>query len=170
MHIIKELNIIMEESKFISNPLWYLIMLSLFVICGIITLIFEEFGGAIACFVIALLFSLPLIFLKKYFFAKMLINEQGIKIYYGKNILRELNWQDIIFAQIEPTAKGFEFLLSDKVDNLNNAKWQNWDIISINFSSNLILEIYNYKDKINIPINKLEILPIDIKNKFINNK
>jgi len=74
----------MKEAKFISNPYLYIIVILFPAISSIALFFSREFAGATASLVITIVFCIPLICLRKKFFAKMLIDDAGIKIFYQK--------------------------------------------------------------------------------------
>lgn len=152
----------MKKAKYITNPYIYLLMIALPLLCGIIVLFFGEFYGAIVCFVIALLFTLPIIIFRKKFFSKMIINEYGIKVYYKHIVIKEILWKNIKEAQATLTSHGGQITFTDTSFYTGKEKWKNWNFIFVNLNSEFAIELYKYKSKIPVPIKDLDKLPNSI--------
>jgi len=156
----------MNKAKYITNPFLYLILIMLPVVIGIIIIFFKEYYASMICFIIAILFSLPYICLRKYFFSKMLINDEGITKLYRNEILKKLKWEDIVVAQAVTTPHGGQITFSDKPLFEGKEKWKNWKEIFVNMNSKFALELYKYKNKILVPIKDLEVLSQYVQDKL----
>ena len=149
----------MKKAKYISNPFIYLSG-EIMPILGIITtLIVKDYYALIFCVCIFLLWPLPIVFMRKLMFRKMLINEEGFTIYYGKSIVNKLLWKDIKDTQVLLTGQGARILFSDKPLYVGKERWRNYDCIFVNFKTSFAIELYKYKDKIPVEIKGFEKLP-----------
>ncbi len=146
----------MQKSKYISYPFIYFLLILFCLFFGILTFCLKEIYGGIFCFAVAILFAIPLIFLRKRFFLKMIIDETGIKTFYRNHLERELKWKDIIVVQAVPTAHGGQILLSDKPLFTGKERWKNWKEIFISFNSSFAIYLFKYKDKIPVEIIDLD--------------
>lgn len=156
----------MKKAKYISNPFIYLSGL-IFPIAGIlITLIIKDFYALIFCVCVTIVYLLPIIILRKLMFRKMIINEEGITIYYRNSIVKQLFWEDIKDAKVIMTAQGGRILFSDKTLYSGKEEWRNWNCVFVNLKTSFAAELYKYIHKINITIKGFEKLPSSIKNKI----
>lgn len=156
----------MKKEKYITNPYIYIMMIALPVLSGIICLICKEFYGSIVCFIIALVYSLPFVIFRRKFFSKMIIDENGIRVFYKHNVIKELLWENIKEVQATPTSHGGQISFTDTSFYRGKEKWKNWDGIFVNLNSDFAIELYKYKDKIPVEIKDLDKLPKDIINRL----
>lgn len=152
----------MKKPKYIAYPFTYLVLIILPIISSIIVLLYKEYAGAIVCFCMGVLFAIPYIIFRKKFFAKMIIDDEGFKIYYRKQIVRELKWKDIKDAQAIPTSYGGHIFFANKPLYTGKESWKNTYEIFVRCNSNFIVELYKHKDKIPVPIRDLEKLHKEI--------
>ena len=146
----------MGKSKYISNPFIYLSG-EILIFAGIITtLIIKDFYALLLCICVAIIYILPVIILRKHWFRKMIINEEGITIYYRNSIVKQLFWKDIKEAQATPTPYGGQISFTDTVFYQGKEKWKNWNCIFVNLKTRFAIELYKYKDKIPVEIKDLE--------------
>ena len=146
----------MKKAKYISNPFIFLSG-EIILIAGIIsTLIIKDFYALLFCICVAIIYILPVIILRKLMFRKMLINEDGITIYYRNSIVKQLLWENIQEAQATPTSYGGQIKFSETPSYQGKEKWKNWNCIFVNLKTSFAIELYKYKDKIPLQINHLE--------------
>ena len=156
----------MKKAKYISNPFIYLSG-EIILIAGIITtLIIKDFYALIFCICVAIIYILPVIILRKLMFRKMIINEDGITIYYRNSIVKQLLWENIKEAQATPTSYGGQITFSEKPFYQGKEKWKNWNCIFVNLKTSFAIELYKYKDKIPVAINNLDSLNPIIREKL----
>lgn len=146
----------MKKAKYISNPFIYLSGLIFPIASILITLIIKDFYALIFCVCVTIVYLLPIIILRKLMFRKMIINEEGITIYYRNSIVKQLLWEDIKEAQATPTSYGGQITFTETTFYQGKEKWKNWNLIFINLKSDFAIELYKYKDKIPVQINNLE--------------
>ena len=119
----------MKKAKYISNPFIFLSG-EIILIAGIIsTLIIKDFYALLFCICVAIIYILPGIILRKLMFRKMLINEDGITIYYRNSIVKQLLWENIQEAQATPTSYGGQITFSETPFYQGKEKWKNWNCI-----------------------------------------
>ena len=149
----------MEKAKYISNPFIYLSGEIITVLGIITTLVIKDYYALLFCICVSIVYLIPVIILRKLWFRKMLINEEGFTIYYGKSIVKKLLWEDIKEAQATATSFVGEITFSDKPLYQGKEKWKNWNCIFVNLKTSFAAELYKYKDKIPVEIKGLEKLP-----------
>ena len=118
-------------------------------------LCFKEFLAALLVFSFAILFTIPLIIFRKFFFKKMLLNETGIYLSYKKKVLREIKWEDVKDIQYRVRV----FILSDKQLYTGNERYKNTFEINIFTNSEFITEFYKNAYKIPVPIKEIDKMP-----------
>lgn len=156
----------MKNAKYVSNPFVYMILIISPIIVSIITLCCQEYYGALACLCIAVLFSVPLILLRKRFFIKMIIDQQGIRTYYKNKLIKDLKWENIKDAQAIPTSSGGQIIFSDNPLYSGKDKWKNSKEIFVSMNSNFAIYLFEYSKNIPIAIKDIEKLNPKIAEKF----
>ena len=87
----------MEQRFFAIEKIWVFFMLPILsLISGIITLIFQEWYGAVACFVLFFVFLLILFIGRELFFAKISISLNGISKVFGKKNIINITLEQLI--------------------------------------------------------------------------
>ena len=114
----------------------------------------------------ALIYPLPVILLRKLFFRKMIINEDGFTIYYRNKIVKQLLWENIKEAKAIPTPFGGEIDFTDTFFYTGKDKWKNKDCIFVNLKTNFAIELYKYKDKIPVKIKDLDRLSYEVRKRL----
>lgn len=156
----------MKKAKYISNPFIYLSG-EIIIIAGIITtLVIKDFYALMLCICVSIIYIIPIIILRKLMFRKMIINEEGLTIYYRNSLVKQLFWKDIKDAQAIITAQGGRILFSDKALYTGKERWRNWNCIFVNLKTSFAIELYKYKDKIPVQINNFEQLDPIIQEKL----
>lgn len=140
----------MKKAKSISNPYLYLFGSFLSIILMIIGLIIQNYNVAIVSFIIGILFSLPVLLLRKIFFAKMLIDEEGIHVFYRNKLLKEIKWNEIKMAKVVPNSFGGQIIFAKETEFNQKSS------ISINMNTDFALYLFKYKHKIPVPITDLD--------------
>lgn len=134
-----------------------------------------EYDGLIALFIFIIIIDIPLFFLRKGFFCKMFINEEGIVKYYKKTILAVLRWEHIKDAKVFITRDGFSiFLYSKQIKDFKDYKDTTIKEAYIDIKNTMCIEtgtihfeyLCRYKDKIPVEIRDLELLPPYYKNQL----
>lgn len=148
----------MKKAKYINNPLIYILLIILPIVGGIVTLCFKEYIGCIVCFGISIIFCIPLIIFRKRFFLKMIVDEQGIRTCYRKNIIKDIEWEKIKDALAVNNSHGGYIILSDKNLYTGKDSWKNSKEIFIMMNSDFAIEFYKYKDKVSVPIKNINCL------------
>ena len=93
----------MEQRFFAIEKIWVFFMLPILsLISGIITLIFQEWYGAVACFVLFFVFLLILFIGRELFFAKISISLNGISKVFGKKNISNITWEQLIEVRALP--------------------------------------------------------------------
>lgn len=152
--------------KYVNHPLTYSLLFIIFIIFGIILLVLQEIGGAVLSFSFALLYFVLYIIFRKFFFAKMLIDDVGIKLYYKDEITKNMDWYEIKYILAMPNAYGGQIIFSREPILKGKEMLKNRDKIAVNLNSKIAIELYKYKDKIPVKIEDLEKLPKSIQERL----
>jgi len=127
---------------------------------GIICLSLQEFFGAVFCFVLAVLFAVPLILWRKHLFKKILIDEEGFKVFYNSRIINKIRWDEII--EIKMVQKFHLYFCISSKDSLlvHNKLIKNNSVINIHVTDNIFQTLLYHKDKISVKVQNFDQLPL----------
>lgn len=157
----------MKNPEYIIRPYLYLSIILIPFILALILLVLSEFFAAIVTFFISILFLVPFVILRKKFFAKLIINDQGLTVFYKNNIIKQIKWEDIKAAIVIPTSHGFQISFFDHKLYDGKNKWKNSDGIFVNLNSNFALPLYKYINKLTVDLQNVEKLPKNIREKIV---
>ena len=157
----------MKKEKYIVNHFLTLALIIIFFgFSAIVLIICKEYWAGIFSIISGFLLASPYIFMRKIAFAKMLINEEGFKIFYRGNIIKQLKWEDIKDVKAIPDGYGGTIFFSDKPLYEGKERWKNSKEISVRMYSKFAIYLFQYKDKIPVPIRDLDKLPKSIQEKL----
>lgn len=160
----------MKKPKYISVPFFYSIYPLIGFVGGIVMIFYNEISGAIFCFLGGIFFAVPLIIFRKLFFKKMIIDEEGIKTYYRKTIIKDLKWEDIKESKVNPGNK-VQILFTDTTFHTGKESYKDTFGIFVNIGNPTFGKaLYKYADKIPVPIKDIDRLPKVIADIFKSNK
>lgn len=154
----------MEQPKYMVKGLFvYFLFLILVLFSVIILLLYKEWIPALVISLITLIF---MFIVRKLLLAKMLIDEEGIKIYYKNNVIKNINWLDINDCRIQSNqliVTKYNGLLNNQKTILTNQKKLIW----INLDKKpFAQELHKHLNKIKVPIKGLENVPNNLKDYF----
>ena len=118
--------------------------------------IVQDYFSAISILVVGLFFGGLGFFYRKWIFLRVLINDDGIKEFYGKKVLTDTKWEEIVKARIDSPDGRWQIFFT-KTDNTE---------IKIMLYSRWEQAVLKYKHKIPVPITELETLPKVWREKF----
>ena len=96
----------------------------------------------------------------------MLIDEEGFKIFYRGNITKQLKWENIKEARAYIDGYGGLIIFSDKPLYEGKERWKNSKEIFVRMNSKFVIYLFQYKDKIPVPIKDLDKLPKSIQERL----
>ena len=140
-----------------------------FVLGGMVLILLHEYYYSILGFGLALLIGLMIFFGRKMILAKIFVDENGIKITYREQVVKQILWEEIKDAQALCVQGGQivfakdTYILSTQKLRLENQKKIFFIRLDQKSPANAL---YLYKDKIPVPIRDLDKLPKEIKEKL----
>ncbi len=140
----------MKKEMFVMQDIWALFGLPvLSFVSSIILLILREWFPALFCFLLGLLFTIPLVIWRKLFFAKIRLTDEGVCRFFGDEIINKICWNDIV--EVRVLAKRCVYFLDkpydEKVIPLNYKTNICFNLTKKNFA-NLLQFKEKFKDKI----------------------
>ena len=160
----------MEKAEYLTPQLWTFFLLpTLSFFASIVLLFLNEWYPALVCFIVCIIFMLPLIIWRKWFFMQILINEDGLKTFYKDYIFSEIKWNEIKDAKVTTITYYDAYISFSKLPNIFvNTKMAIKDksIINVRLNSKPGNVLIKYYKKIPIEIRDFEKLPKFIKEMF----
>ena len=151
----------MEKSKFVVQGLFFLIMIDiLYLISVILTLCGKEWVGFGVLLLIFIGYTSYLIAYRKKLFAKMLIDSNGIRIFYREKLLKQIKWHEVSDCLYQRGVVVFTDSLNSIKDKRSSFKVDN-NILEINLMHKKIFaeELHKHLNKVPVKIRGLEKLP-----------
>lgn len=157
----------MKKPQYSIRTTWAFILFPIIpFISTIILLLLKEWFPALFCFIIFLIIFILVFTGRRLIFSKMLIDEEGIKIYYKNNVIKNINWLDINDCRIQSNqliVTKYSGLLNNQKTILTNQKKLIW----INLDKKpFAQELHKHLNKIKVPIKGLENVPNNLKDYF----
>lgn len=157
-----------KTSEYLIVDLWSFILFPVvFLFGGLILLFFQEYMPAtFACGFAFLLLLCQLIWRKK-LFAKISITEKGVVVFYKKEIIKAMKWEEIKDGMVNINSANLIILISDKEYDINAKSGKQFIAknnhgISLNFAIKYVYEeMSKYLKKIPVKLKNFDKLPIE---------
>ncbi len=150
----------MKKAKYLGGGFIFVGISIVFLVFAILTLCFKEYVGAGCLFALSLLTGCFVLGCKKILFRKLLINDEGLTLFYNNKIVKSLKWEDISYAKIGHSGKWIVLSFSHRpIPSGKESGKQKENAITINSNISFINELYIRKEKIPVEIEGLEDMP-----------
>lgn len=138
---------------------------------SIILFVIKEIYPGLACIIMAFVLFLLLFIYRRWLFAKIYIDENKILIFYHKNIINEIKWEEVKEVLATKNNLSGSLSFSSKLGTFDDIKksWSDKSIIRISLDSTPGKYIIENINKIKVPIKNIESLPVVIRNKLKTN-
>ncbi len=150
----------MKKAKFIGPVYLFAYIIPIVLAMSIVCLIFKEYVGAGCLFALFVLIVAFIIGYRKILFRKLLIDDEGLTLFYNKKIVKKLKWEEITFAQISQPTRWVCITFSDRPLYSGKESWKNNEMaitFTTNFSS--FKTLFSYKERIPVEIEGLGKMP-----------
>ncbi len=150
----------MKKAKFVGPVYLIAYIVPIFLAMSIVCLVFKEYVGAGCLFALFVLTFALVVGHRKILFRKLLINDEGMTLFYCKKVVKKLKWEEIAYARISQPTKWVVITFSDRPLYSGKESWKNSKIaitISTNFSS--FKTLFSYKERIPVEFDGLEKMP-----------
>lgn len=152
----------MEKDIYVIPQIWLLFgMPTISFLATILLLILQEWYPALACFILCLIFILPLIIWRKLFFSKIKITSDGISRIYKNEVIKKIPWENLVEVRVVPK---YSIYFLDEAYDKNKTLLQYRTNITFYLTKKNIEYLLSYKEKFKSKITDISLLSEKYKN------